>query len=202
MRDNSSRRGAADLGTPLMIVAFLVIGGFLFWLYQQSKAEEQLQLQEAAEAQAAQEEADRRADMLVRPENLQMDASPFEGDTILIEGQAVASRLGTQGFWLEMPNGNPFLVSFSDAVRARGMDVTTGQQTNVMGVVLAMNDSILTAWTESGSIGEGDRLAAEFATHFLSAQEIEILPGGGSQDGGQGGGQGSGDSGEGSGDGG
>lgn len=185
MRDNSSRRGAADLGTPLMIVAFLVMGGFLVWLYQQSEAEEALQLQEAQEAAAQQAEAERRADMLIQPENIQMDASPYAGDTVLIEGQAVASQLGTQGFWLEMPNGNPFLVSYPESQRSQ--ELSTGQSTNVTGVITAMNDSILTAWTESGSIGEGDRLAAEFATHFLDAQEVELVQGGGEGEGGQGG---------------
>lgn len=191
MRDNSSRRGAADLGTPLMIVAFLVIAGFLVWLYQQSQAEEALQLQEAQEAAAAQAEAERRADMLIRPEAIQMDASPYAGDTVLIEGQAVASQLGSQGFWLEMPNGNPFLVSYPASQRAAGAELATGQATNVTGVILAMNDSILTAWTDAGTIGEGDRLAAEFATHFLEAQEVELVEGGGSA-GGQGDGSGDG----------
>lgn len=197
MRDNSSRRGAVDLGTPLMIVAFLVIGGFLVWLYQQSQAEEALQLQEAQEAAAAQAEAERRADMLIQPEAIQMDASPYAGDTVLIEGQAVASRLGTQGFWLEMPNGNPFLVSFSDSMRTAGVEVTTGQEANVMGIITEMNDSVLTAWTETGAIGEGDRLAAEFATHFLDARQLQIVQGGG----GSGGGMDGGGDGEGSGDG-
>ena len=39
MPDNASRRGAADLGMPLMIVAFLVIGGFMWWLSGQAEAE-------------------------------------------------------------------------------------------------------------------------------------------------------------------
>lgn len=198
MRDNSSRRGAADLGTPLMIVAFLVIGGFLFWLYRESEAEEALRVQEAAEFAAEEAERERRAEMLVAAEDIQMDASPWAGDTILIEGQSVASRLGSQGFWLEMPNGNPFLVSYSDSMRTAGMELSTGEQTNVTGVVREMNDSILTAWTEGGGIGEGDRLAAEFATHFLDAQVVDVVSGGG--DGGDAAGEGEGEATEGSGE--
>ena len=30
MTDNASRRGAADLAMPLMVVAFLVMGGFMY----------------------------------------------------------------------------------------------------------------------------------------------------------------------------
>jgi len=175
MRDNSSRRGAADLGTPLMIVAFLVIGGFLFWLYRESEAEEQLRMQEAAEETARIEAEERRSRMLVDAQAIQMDASPWEGDTIIVEEQAVASSLGSQGFWMEMPNGNPFLISLSDGVKQESLSLQNGQGTTVTGVVTAMNDSILTAWTESGAIAEGDRLAAEFATHFIEASDVELV---------------------------
>ena len=39
MGDTASRRGAANLGMPLMIVAFLAILGFLYWLNLQANAE-------------------------------------------------------------------------------------------------------------------------------------------------------------------
>ena len=32
MADNTSRRGAADLGMLLMVLAFIVIGGFMYYL--------------------------------------------------------------------------------------------------------------------------------------------------------------------------
>ena len=33
---NASRRGAVDMGMPLMILAFIVIGGFMYWLSGQA----------------------------------------------------------------------------------------------------------------------------------------------------------------------
>ena len=39
MPDIASRRGAVDMGTVLMVVAFAVIGGFLYWLSGQAAAE-------------------------------------------------------------------------------------------------------------------------------------------------------------------
>lgn len=52
MADNS-RRGAADLGLPLMVVAFLVIGGFMYWLQAEAATQKALQLVEVTEPEVA-----------------------------------------------------------------------------------------------------------------------------------------------------
>jgi hypothetical protein len=39
MTELASRRGAVDMGTVLMIAAFAVIGGFIYWLSGQAAAE-------------------------------------------------------------------------------------------------------------------------------------------------------------------
>ena len=116
-------------------------------------------------------------------EDLQTDPSPYEGMIVVVEGLTVASRLGTQGFWLELPNKNPFLVSMSEAVKAEGISVTPGQAVSVSGRIYAMGDSALNAWSAAGTIGEGDRLAAEFATHFLEAQQVQVSGGTGGGEG-------------------
>lgn len=168
MGHNASRRGAANLGMPLMIAAFIVIGGFLYWLYLQAEAERQLELQEAARIAA--EEAEREAmGEILAPSALQLDASPYEGRIVSLEDVEVASALGTQGVWLDMPNGNPFLVSYSDSLRTAGVTLTSGQLATVTGTIVAMSDSIASSWVDAGTISEGDQLAATFATHFLQA---------------------------------
>ena len=169
MPDNASRRGAVDMGVPLMILAFLIIGGFLFWLNGQAQNERELRIVEEAAAAAAEAEARATRAATVAPEDLQMDATPFEGDVVS----------------LEMPNGNPFLVSMSADVMAEGLAIGTGSMATVSGVVLAMNDSILTAWTTAGTIGETDRIVAEFAAHFIEANDVSVVAGdGGAADGG------------------
>jgi hypothetical protein len=177
MVDNASRRGAANLGMPLMIVAFVVIGGFLYWLNMQAAEERAAEIAEAL----VDETPDFVGATVVPAADIQMDPTPFEGQEIQIEGLAVASGLGTQGFWLELPNRNPFLVSMSEAVKAEGIAVQPGQVTIVVGTVYAMGDSVLTAWTDAGSIGEGDRLAAEFATHYLEATTVRVSEGSGGE---------------------
>jgi hypothetical protein len=177
MPDNASRRGAVDMGMPLMLLAFVAIGGFMFWLNGQATAEREMRLVE--EAAAAEEEGRTAGIQTVAPADIQMDATPFEGQEIRVSGVEVASLLGTQGFWLEMPNGNPFLVSLTPEVTAAGTTVEPGRMATVVGTVVLMTDSILTVWTEGGSIAEGDRIVAEFATHFIEATDVRVSGGGG-----------------------
>ena len=179
MGDKASRRGAANLGMPLMIVAFLAIGGFLYWLNLQAQAD----AASRAVVEEVPEETSPLMGTLVSGQDLQTDPSPFEGVTVQVQGMTVASGMGSQAFWLELPNKNPFLVYMSDAVTAEGITVTPGQVVSVSGVIHAMGDSVLNAWSAAGGIGEGDRLAAEFATHFLEAQQIQV---GGGTGGGEG----------------
>jgi hypothetical protein len=193
MGDKASRSGAANLGMPLMIVAFLAIFGFLYWLNLQGQAleaEKEAAVREAAAADSA--ESDLGA-ITIEASQIQMDASPYEGQMVRLDSLPVASGLGSQGFWLEMPNKNPFLVSMSDAVKADSVSVAAGQNVTVFGTVRAMSDSVLNAWSDAGTIGEGDRLAAEFATHYLDAARVRINtmapgPGGSGPGQGQGGG--------------
>jgi hypothetical protein len=174
MADKASRRGAVNMGMPLMIVAFLIMLGFLYWLSLQAraqKAEEAVKMQEAA-AEKANTYPDAAS---VMGAELQQDASPLVGKLVKTEPLPVASRLGTQGFWVELPNKNPFLVSMDDSLRADSISVQAGQKVTVVGTIWAMSDSALNSWVSSGTIGEGDKLAAEFATHYLQAVHVQVM---------------------------
>lgn len=178
MGDKASRRGAANLGMPLMIVAFLAMIGFMYWLNLQAQEQEAEKAAAVAEKQAADSvDNDDMGAITIPASDIQMDASPFEGQMVRVQDVPVTSELGKQGFWLEMPNKNPFLVSLSEAVKAEGAQPQPGQNVTVIGTVLPMNDSVLTAWTNAGSIAEGDRLAAEFATHYIEAQRVRVMGG-------------------------
>jgi len=159
---------------PLMIVAFLAIFGFLYWLNLQGQAleaEKEAAIREAAAADSA--ESDLGA-ITIEASQIQMDATPYEGQMVRLDSLPVASGLGNQGFWLEMPNKNPFLVSLTDQARADSVAITPGENVTVFGTILPMSDSVLNAWSTAGTIGEGDRLAAEFATHYLDAVRVRL----------------------------
>ena len=169
MADNASRRGAADLGIPLMVLAFIVIGLFMYYLNVRAAEERALDIVEETDTPDEMEVA-----TTIAATDLEVDAAPLEGRLIRVSGLNVASMLGTQGFWLELPNGQPFLVSMSEEVMAEGVPVTMGERATVTGIVHAVNDSALSAWEIAGTIGEGDRLAAEFATHYLELTEVVV----------------------------
>lgn len=188
MPKNGSRGGATNLGTPLMIVAFVVIGGFMYWLANQAAAERALQ-----EIEEAPVEDTTPSVRVVAPGDIEADGTPFVGQEVRINATNVASLLGEQGFWLETPSGNPFLISKGPEVMASGVTITPGTPVTVVGTVHAMSDSILTAWTESGTIAETDRIVAEFATHFVEATNV-VTPEGDSEGGADEGGAGDGGS--------
>ena len=185
MVDNASRRGAADLSILLMFMAFASIGGFLFWLMGAADAQRESRLV-ADTTEVASDDFSMAT--TVAAVDIQTDATPFEGQLIRIAGLTVASTFGTQGFWLQLPNRNPFLISMSEQVMAEGLILAAGQPATAIGTLYAMSDSVVTAWVAAGTISEGDQLAAEFAGHYLEANQVVVAsgPDGDGNDGGAG----------------
>ena len=175
MSDNVSRRGAADMGMLLMILAFAVIGGFMFWLNGQAAAERQAQLDAAAARAAAEEESAAATVETVAIGDIEVDPTPYVGTKLRSEG-AVASMLGTQGFWLATPSGNPFLVSWS-AEAFDGPTIAMGDTIAVEGVVTEMQELTLVEWSAAQTISDVDRMVAEFATHYIAADRVDIMRG-------------------------
>ena len=171
MVDNASRRGAADLGMALMVMAVLVIGGFMYWLMGQASERRELRLLEDSTEAVAD---DFGTATTVAAVDLQTDPTAFEDQNIRVAGLAILSTFGAQGFWLQLPNRNPFLVSMSEQVIAEGLVLSQGVGATASGVLHVMNDSARAAWVAAGTISEGDQLAAEFATHFLEATLVIV----------------------------
>lgn len=172
MADHAPRRGAVALGTPLMILAFVVIGGFLYWLSLRSAAERALDVVENAP-----DTSDVAIAQPIEPDQLQTDPTPLQGELVRLNGMEVASRLGEQGFWVTLPNQNPFLVSLSPEVVAEGVSPAQGETVDMVGTIFPMTDSVMTAWTSAGTIAEGDVPVVQFATHFLEAAQVRVAAG-------------------------
>ena len=103
---------------------------------------------------------------------LQTGAAALKGQTVRVNGLNVVSKLGTKGFWVTLPNKNPFLI-----MTAAGATPNPGANIDVVGTVTVMNDSILTAWVSSGAITDNQKLEAEFATEFIQAQAMQRVGG-------------------------
>jgi len=168
-----SRRGFAEkLSLPLMLVSFLILGGFLYWLSITAEPTEVVIVEEGPDEGSGASAILSVTDFLANPEG-QIDA------VVEVTGARIASRLGNQAFWIG-PDDQPYLVKMGPAVVEAGTQVLVESTVNITGTVYMMSDSVLTAWDALGVFGnEGDRIVAEFATSFLEAADVRTMPGGG-----------------------
>lgn len=175
MANLGSRRGFADkLSLPLMILAFLVVVGFLYWLNVTAEPTQVVIVEEEdARGSGASAILD-VADFLSNP-------GQYEGRIVEVLGARVASRLGPQAFWIG-PDDAPFLVKMGTDLVSAGTEILTGQRMNLVGTVWVMSDSTHAAWDEIGAFpNEGDRIVAEFAigSPFLEVSVIDTETGAG-----------------------
>ncbi len=175
MPSKASRRGAADPGMFLMIIAFAVIGGFMYWLSDQADAERAAR--EVVEETIEEPDANAAPDVALGDVPGGFNADDYLGQRVRGAGFEVASMLGTQGFWLNTPSG-PFLVVWSDAQLAEGATAAQGDIVNVTGEMTAMDVAVIDGWMTAETITENDRIIAEFATHYLLAEDVEMVGGG------------------------
>lgn len=170
-----SRRGAADkLALPLMIFAFLAVGGFLYWLNVTAQPTEVAVVEEAPTRESG-------ASAILSAEDFLADPAQYDGRIVEVNGARVASRLGTQAFWLEDPR-SPFLVKMSPDLVEAGTEVLTEQSVVLVGTVHILTDSTLLVWDSLGAFtNPGDRTVAEFAidSPFLEATLVEAQEMGG-----------------------
>jgi hypothetical protein len=156
MTESASRRGAVELGTVLMIAAFVVFGGFLYWLSGQAAAERELAIVEDTTSAVVEDDGA----VPVTAADIMLDATPYEGQLVRLAPQLVASAVGQQGFMIELPAG-PFLVSLSDELRARNLNIVPQQSTvRITGRITAMTPEIAAGWQEAGRLTENERLVA------------------------------------------
>lgn len=173
-----SRRGFADkLSLPLMLLAFVLLGGFLYWLGITAEPTSieivETTTDEGGLSASAILDVE---DFLANPEG-QIDA------VVEVTGARVASRLGSQAFWIG-PDDAPYLVKMGPELVADSTQVSVESTVNIVGSVFMMSDSVLTAWDSLGVFAnEGDRIVAEFATSFLEAYEISGAAGSGGTEG-------------------
>lgn len=154
------------MALPLMLVTFVLMGGFLYWLY--------LNATPTPSAEMVEEEVPEvdvgPAATVVEPSDLEVNTAQYEGQLIELPSVNVASAVGSEAFFVDLPR-TPFLVKLGPELMAEGSGVPGGRVT-VVGTLMAMNDSIIGAWTSAGAISEGDVPIVEFAAHFIEATRV------------------------------
>lgn len=165
----AARKQSGRWSFPLMLLSFVLIGGFLFYLNQASKATvvEVVQANEDEEETAAPARELTWAEFMAAPES-------FQGERVRLADLEVVSRVGAAAFWVETPAGSYYLVRMVPDLIARGVDVAPGQRATVTGTVHMMGDSVLNAWLAEGYISEGQRAEAEFAISFLEVDRLTV----------------------------
>ncbi len=166
-----SRAGAAKLGTPLMILCFLSIGGFLYWLSVTAEPTET-----ATEEAPIEEEA---SGTVVAFSDFSAGPTNYLGQEISLEGVPVTSLLGPHSLWTSLSAGGeatqavPYLLHFTESALADSVEAMSGSSLNVTGTVMVMSDSILDAWEAAGAFPqESDRFQAEFAEDFMEVTSV------------------------------
>lgn len=168
----SSRKQSGSLSLPMMIAAFVVIGGFMFYLNQSSRAF-RVEVSEASEAavMAASEgdpgSAAALGDVASAPES-------FAGRRVQLSGLPIVSRVGEASFWVDTPSGSYFLVRMLPAVLETAPEIANGALATVSGTVHMMSDSVLAAWESNAVIDAGQRDEASFATAFIEVDQITV----------------------------
>ena len=157
MNRNSWYRDGARRAAPLMFLGLVTMIG----CGDKPAADAAMDTEPAVEVPLMPESTE------IQAEQLQTGAAAFRGQVVRVNGVRVMSLLGTKGFWVELPNKNPFLVRTEDDAT-----VEVQQTLDIVGTVVAVNESILADWVASGSISENEKLTAEFATDFIEAEMV------------------------------
>lgn len=170
-----SRRGFSEkLSLPLMVLAFLVVGGFLYWLSITAEPTEVVIVEEDADEGSGASAILDVVDFLEAP-------GDYEGQVIEVTGAQVVNRLGEQAFWIGTADA-PFLVKMSPTLLESQPSVLVEQVVTVVGQVHILTDSVLNAWDALGTFPtETDRFLAEFSqdSPFLEVESVEVqTPGG------------------------
>jgi hypothetical protein len=156
-----------------MILAFLVVIGFLYWLNVTAEPTQVPIVEEVEETGSS------GASAILNVTDFLASAGQYEGQVIEVTGARVSSRLGPQAFWIG-PDDGPFLVKMGSDLVAAGTQVLAEQTLNLVGTVQMMSDSVHAAWDGEGAFPtDGDRVVAEFAigSPFLEVSSIRT-PGG------------------------
>ncbi|MFW6206010.1 MAG: hypothetical protein ACOC5I_02105 [Gemmatimonadota bacterium] len=163
-------RSSGRLSWLWMILAVVVMVGFLTWLGMESEPT----------SVAVVEEEEPEEDMLgitvVSKDTVATRGkAPFEGQRIQIRDVPATGALGDAIFWGELgdpANQVPLLVRL-DSIAGEDFELQLDTSYTVTGALYPMSDSLAGAWLEAGELeGEGEQMQAAFADYYLQADRI------------------------------
>jgi hypothetical protein len=170
---NSAAGKSSPTSALWPLAAILVVAVFLVWLALTSEPSVVVAPEETGGDTTALAAANETA-TVVAPTEFEGNQQTYWGQEIQLQNVAVASTMGPQIVWIELPSGAPFLVKMNDALVQSGQAVAPQSRVTVVGRVLEKTDSVLSAWQQSGALqNDGHRQQAEFGTTYMEARRIQ-----------------------------
>ncbi len=163
-----SRKGeAGSLTVYLMVGAFLVTGGFFFWLSRQASPVEVVVVEgdgPVVESMAT----------VVDVSDFGMNPMAHQGMVIELHRLGVTDPMpgSSETFFVGVPGS--YLIKMLPEVAVIGGDLEYLATVSVTGIVHAMTDSAKDAWMASGGLAEGARILADFAVSFIEARAVSV----------------------------
>ncbi len=174
MADEARKPAGRSLTWLWMILALVVVGGFLTWLGTTSEPTS-VPVVEADTAAAGGGEGG-LAFTAVPKDSLKTNKGRYAGQVIRVAGVQITGSLGPRIFWGELGNQSsqvPILVRV-DSAAAAGTKVQPGASYTLTGTMQAMSDSVSGAWADQGEFtGDGERMQADFADYYLQVSNIQ-----------------------------
>lgn len=164
----AKKSGALNL--PLMIVAFLAIGGFLYWLSVVSEPTDVAVAEEDPRAALA-------VAVPVSPVQFAEDPGRYVGERVRIPNVRVSAIMGMELFWFNLANEEetPYLVQMDREWIDSQVQILPDDVLTLTGTVHAMSDSVLEAMERAGAFTEeGQRGLVDAVETFIAADELEL----------------------------
>lgn len=149
-------------------VAGILVLAFMVWLTMKSEPSVVAEVQEdtAPPASAA---VPPPAEVLTA-QQFEDSLGTYEGREVELADVVVASKMGSQIVWLELPSGATFPVKAEPGVAEA---ITPESRVSVTGRVEAKTAAVLDAWEEAGVLdGAEQRTQAESGSYYIEANAI------------------------------
>ncbi len=150
---------------PWMVGAFVLVAGFMYWLYVASAGESGPTAANLVPDSLPRVAADSFA---IAPER-------YSRRRVLLPTVKIAQQLGRATFSLDLPNRPGYPVILDRPVLEKGLQVVPGDNISIAGSVYALNDSILDVYAQRGFFEVGQREKLEAHTTFFLVDSMELV---------------------------
>lgn len=149
-------------------VAGILVLAFMAWLMMTGEPSVVAEVQEADTAPPA--AAVPPAAEVLTAQQFEDSLATYAGREVELADVVVASKMGPQIVWVELPSGATFPVK---AEPAAAEAVTPESRVTIMGRVEAKTAALLDAWEEAGVLeGQEQRTQAESGSYYIEASAI------------------------------